>query len=126
MYTWLRRIAINTFLNQKRKKASSMMGLLEDDVPETEPRSNQPASDEQAIYRVTSDLVEQAINKLSPRERTAFVLKHHQELSIKEVSSAMEVADGTVKSLLFRATKKLQLSLAHLHESIQPVEVVKS
>lgn len=116
IYTWLRRIAINTHLNRRRKLSLRMMRLFgEDDTSEDIPtEALSPASEaDGAVLRVH---IERAMLQLSPRERTAFVLRHHQDMSIHEVAEAMEVADGTVKSLLFRATQKLQQALAFLRE----------
>ena len=62
--------------------------------------------------------VETALKKLSPRERSAFVLRHYQDLSLKEVAALMEVAEGTVKSLLFRATQKLRTALSFYREDL--------
>jgi RNA polymerase sigma-70 factor (ECF subfamily) len=56
--------------------------------------------------------IENALTQLSPRERSAFVLRFYEELSVKEVAEAMECAEGTVKSMLHRGIKKLQKALA--------------
>ena len=116
LYTWLRRIAINTFLNQKRKKSFSLMSLLDDRSNEPDPIVMDANPEDITSFNLTSAMVEKALNNLAPRERIAFVLKHRQEMTIAEVSHEIEVADGTVKSLLFRATKKLQQALAHLND----------
>jgi RNA polymerase sigma-70 factor (ECF subfamily) len=117
MYTWLRRIAINTYLNSRRRKSFSILGFTGDADREMDPVSLDRNPEQVAGDAVLGELVEKAMSNLSPRERAAFVLKYQQELSIAEISTEMEVADGTVKSLLFRATRKLQKSLAHLKES---------
>jgi len=114
MYTWLRRIAINTYLNRKRKKALSMMRFFGDDEKSGETASLAPSPADLAEGAFVRAHIERALDTLSPRERTAFVLRHHQDLSIREAAEAMEVADGTVKSLLFRATRKLQEELEFL------------
>lgn len=115
-YTWLRRIAINTYLNKKRKKALSMMRFFGDDDDarrKTSAEASPAALAEGALLR---SHIERALERLSPRERTAFILRHHQDMSIQEVADDMEVADGTVKSLLYRATHKLRGELAFLRE----------
>ena len=45
-------------------------------------------------------------------------LGHYQDLPLKEVAALMEVAEGTVKSLLFRATQKLRTALAFYREDL--------
>ncbi len=115
LYTWLRRIAINTYLNKKRKKALSMMRFFGDDETAGETVAQTPSPSQLAEGAVLRSHIDRALENLSPRERTAFVLRHHHDLSIRDVAEDMEVADGTVKSLLHRATRKLKTELAHLH-----------
>ena len=93
MYTWLRRIAINTYLNSKRKKSFSLMGLLSDDSAEVHRASADPDPEQLADESITKQVVERALETLSPRERTAFILRHHQELNTSEVAAAMDVSN---------------------------------
>ena len=116
LYTWLRRIAINTYLNKKRKKALSMMRFFGDDEDASDTASEVSSPADSAEGAVLRSHIERAMECLSPRERTAFILRHHQDLSIHEVAEDMEVADGTVKSLLYRATHKLRDELAFLRD----------
>ena len=123
MYTWLRRIAINTYLNKKRKKALTLMRFFgDDDEPDQSP-SEDPSPFDHADGANVRQHIERALKKLSPRERTAFTLRHHQDMSTQDVADSMEVASGTVKSLLFRATRKLQEELSFLREERQPTEI---
>ena len=118
VYSWLYRIAVNTFLNKRRKKALRFRQLWDDFShvpPGTDP---QPETDRQAEADVMRRHVETALKQLSPRERSAFVLRHYQDLSLREVADAMDVAEGTVKSLLFRAAKKLRIALAFYREDL--------
>jgi RNA polymerase sigma-70 factor (ECF subfamily) len=110
--TWLYRICVNTYLNRRRKKAVRCMQLTdtldrthEGTGPESRPGERAERSQMQAH-------IDASLDALSPRERTAFVLKHYDGLKIKEVADAMDVASGTVKSLLYRATRKLRDELA--------------
>ena len=118
MYTWLRRIAVNTYLNKKRKKALVFMRFFGDEEETERSPSAEPAPDSSAEGTILRQHVERALDALSARERSAFVLRNYHELSVKEVAASMDVADGTVKSLLFRATKKLQKELAFLQPEI--------
>ena len=56
--------------------------------------------------------IEEALKTLTPRERTIFVLRHYQEHALKEIAEMLELSEGTVKSFLFRAIKKLQKALS--------------
>ncbi|MFB6230997.1 MAG: RNA polymerase sigma factor [Salinibacter sp.] len=111
-FTWLYRIAVNTYLNGQRGAATEAE-MLQPDVDTTpgDARSH-PSPSQQAERRQIQADIEEALDVLSPRERTAFVLKHEHDLLIREVAEAMEVAPGTVKSMLYRATRKLRDALS--------------
>lgn len=115
--TWLYRIAVNTYLNKKRKKALAFMKLWGDvGEPELSHPSHRP--DEHAEASTIQRHIDQALEKLSPRERSAFVLRFYQDLPVREVAETLEVAEGTVKSLLYRATQKLQKELAFYRQEL--------
>ena len=79
----------------------------------TDARSN---TEQDAESNSIREHVHKALDLLSPKERSAFALRHYNEYSVKEVAQALEVAEGTVKSLLFRAVKKLRKQLVFLIE----------
>lgn len=56
--------------------------------------------------------IDEALNKLTPQERSAFVLRHYHDLPIREVAETMAIAEGTVKAYLFRAVQRLRKELA--------------
>lgn len=116
MYAWLRKIAVNTHLNRKRKKSVTFMRLF-GDVSGTETWEGSAPSPERGAE--TDDVrshVDRALASLTQRERSAFVMRHYQEMSTREVAEVLGVAQGTVKSLLFRATGKLRTSLHYLRQ----------
>lgn len=115
-FSWLYRITVNTFLNTRRKKALRFRQLWDD-------FSHRPTHDEAAPETsVETEAVQrhiaQALDRLSPRERSAFVLRHYHELSIKEIAIVLEIAEGTVKSLLFRGVQKLREVLAFYRDEL--------
>ena len=55
--------------------------------------------------------VQSALKTLSERQRTIFELKVFHEMSILEIAQLKGIAEGTVKSSLFRATRKIQKEL---------------
>lgn len=62
---------------------------------------------------VIGEHIERALGTLTPRERSVFVLRHYEELSMKEIADVLKITDGTVRSILFRALKRLQQELSH-------------
>jgi len=58
------------------------------------------------------DHISQALTKISPKERTVFVMRHYNDLKLHEIAEILNITIGTVKSLLFRAIKKLRKELS--------------
>jgi RNA polymerase sigma-70 factor (ECF subfamily) len=58
--------------------------------------------------------INHALDKLTPRERMVFELKHYQGLKLRTVGEILNTTEETAKNTLFRATQKLRGSLADL------------
>ena len=63
--------------------------------------------------------LEKELNELEANHKTTFVLRYHEELSIKEIAEIMECAEGTVKSRLFYTIQKLSQKLKILNQIIE-------
>ncbi len=61
--------------------------------------------------------VERAMQRLSARQRVVFTLRHHEELSLREIAALLELEEGTVKSHLHRAVHLLREELKDLQEN---------
>jgi RNA polymerase sigma-70 factor (ECF subfamily) len=59
--------------------------------------------------------INQSLLTLSHQQRTVFILKHLQQLKIKDIANILDLSDGTVKKYLFRAMEKLRVSLKEYH-----------
>jgi RNA polymerase sigma-70 factor (ECF subfamily) len=55
-----------------------------------------------------------AMERLSPRERIVFEMKHYQGLKLRAIGDALGTTEETVKNSLFRATRKLRHELGEL------------
>jgi RNA polymerase sigma-70 factor (ECF subfamily) len=64
-------------------------------------------------------IVQEAINSLPTKQKTAIVLSRYEELSYKEISKIMELSISSVESLLFRAKENLAKKLIRYKEKIQ-------
>ncbi len=62
---------------------------------------------------------QKAIEALDEKHSTVFSLRHLQGLSIKEIAEAISISEGTVKSRLFHATKKLAFQLSHFKTEVK-------
>lgn len=120
--TWLIRIAINTVRDHERRRrpvvSFSEISRDEEDSDGPLPRSLDPTDgtspEKEALSREIRRRVNKALVSLSPRQRAVFVLKHFNQKSIPEISKAIGLDEGTIKSHLFRAARKLRELLEDL------------
>lgn len=122
--SWLYRITVNTFLSQKRLGSNKISDNTIDDneTETTDRRVNDLVSlsdpETFAEGKQIQEHLNIALNKLSPRERAVFVLRNYQGMQLKSCSEHLNISEGTVKSLQFRAVKKLQKELAYYKTQI--------
>ena len=60
--------------------------------------------------------IERALYRLPTLQRAVVILRHMDGLSTKQVSDILECSEGTVKTHLHRALKKMQKMLEHVQE----------
>ena len=109
-YTWLYRITVNTFYNLKRSQNKMpILEALEDGSDHLLNISEEPNDSPERNEIIIA--VKEAAEKLPQKQRTAFLLKHMQNLKIREISGIMGIGEGTVKKYLFRAMEKLRIEL---------------
>jgi len=102
-HTWLRRIMVNSFVSQKRKKVLPWAA----DVTEG-PGFAIAGSDRTAFNNIMVQQILQRIEELSPQQRLMFVMKHQEGLTCEEIAGYFETSVGTVKKTLFRVVSKLR------------------
>ena len=110
--TWLTRIVINEALGRLRALKQRRSRLKAQGVWMIEDHRVIDAPDEALAREQLRCLMERAIAALPDTFRTVFVLRDVEGLSVDETSEALDIPAATVKSRLFRARRKLQLSLA--------------
>jgi RNA polymerase sigma-70 factor (ECF subfamily) len=113
--TWLFRIASNYSLDlirmRKRHEDKRERGKAEErDILQTLP-VNTPGPDRITYSRQVQERVNEALNELSGQERTAFVLRHFEGMSIDEIGEALGTGTNATKHSIFRAVQKLRRSL---------------
>jgi RNA polymerase sigma-70 factor (ECF subfamily) len=118
LLTWIYRIAANKYIDRKRKKILDTIPIETPGSVETK-TGFEPVSNDTNLHpesHIESEMIQKhinhALNQLSPREKTAFVMKHYDDLTIKEIAGIINTTEGTVKSLLFRAVRKMQSALS--------------
>jgi len=118
MSSWLYQIAVNTSIDSLRRKPLKrqklMITLDKASVHENPLGSGIAASDPErsAEASILQSHISQALQKVSPKERSVFVMRHYNDLKMIETAEILNVSVGTVKSLLFRAIKKLRKELS--------------
>jgi len=113
--TWLYRITVNACFDYRSKKSWTAMkptaGFEDRDLkPMFHPHASQDP-EASAEGKVILQHIEEALESLTPRERSIFVMRHYNDLSLKEIAVILRISEGTVKSMLFRALRRLQQKL---------------
>lgn len=109
-YTWLRKIAVNAFINQQRRTIFRFFQPAEHLVPLEEidkELKSEPAMNQRMLL---GDLY-RALKGLNNRERMIFLLKHREGMTYEEIADVCGVSSGTVKKTLFRVVGKLKTEL---------------
>jgi RNA polymerase sigma-70 factor, ECF subfamily len=109
--TWLHRIAANCAFDLLRKRqryeradqpAAFELVTLADDAP----------APDDAVCRVEmARAIESALDQLTAMERTAFVLRHFDDHSIKEIGHVLDLGQSAAKQAIFRAVQKVRRAL---------------
>ncbi|MGO0123382.1 RNA polymerase sigma factor [Desulfothermobacter acidiphilus] len=122
--TYLHRIAVNLFLNQRRKNHCQFLSL---DNPVSTPDgelswqvadNNQNHPQDELERQELALLVRRALNSISREHRAVLVLREMEEMSYEEMAAVLKLAPGTVKSRLNRARAALQKALLKLSREV--------
>ena len=111
-YPWLAAIAVRLSQNWLREhgRTARREGATLDQVQE-------PQSTDAALHDLLSDeqgrRLWHAVAALPSGERTAVTMYYRDEMSVGDIALALGVTSGTIKSLLFRARRRLRGRLDH-------------
>jgi len=118
--SWLYRITINTFLSQTNRKSYKTLRTFEniDQINWSDSgfAGGTESPEKSAESALMKKNISAALERLAKQERSIFVLRYFQQLSIKEISDLLNVKIGTVKSTIHRALKKMQKALDFYRE----------
>lgn len=118
--TWIYRIAVNISINKlRRKKVINFLSLdfWEDEKGEKEMADNSPSPENILEKSELQQIVQEAINSLPAKQKSAIILSRYEELSYKEISRIMELGLSAVESLIFRAKENLAKKLISYKEN---------
>ena len=75
----------------------------------------QPVPDRLVTNSEISEHINNALEKLSPRQKMIFILKHYEGYKLKEIAEILHCGEGTIKKYLFDAVRKMRTHLADLY-----------
>lgn len=99
---WFIRLAVNSALSHANRRKRERLCLQQQAAEENAPRQATPG-----LHRQLQD----AIGRLPDKIRTVFILHDVEGFTHKEIAGIMQCTEGTSKSQLFKARKKLRLLL---------------
>jgi len=121
--TWLFRITTNVCLTYKSRTKEHLKVSIDKDFDD---EGNEFSTTKELVYDGSSpeeissganlgDIVNAAVESLSPKQKMTFVLKHYEGYKIREIAEMLNCKEGTVKKYLFDATKNLRKKLSPVY-----------
>ncbi|HWR53210.1 MAG TPA: sigma-70 family RNA polymerase sigma factor [Bryobacteraceae bacterium] len=106
---WLTRLTRNLLIDHyRRSRLDRASDSIEDQLPMLEEKTNLASrADGMLAGREASELLQRALDKLSPELRETVILRDLEELEYKEIAEVLKVPEGTVKSRLNRGRAEL-------------------
>jgi len=106
--TWVFHIAYNMCKNEYRKTA--VRNEYRQSLGSAETVSEQAGGSRHDILRF-SEALDHHLKMLDEKHRLVFLLRYQQDIPLREIAEILECPEGTVKSRLFGALKKLSEKL---------------
>jgi len=107
--TWLTRLSRNLLIDYyRRTRHERITDSIEEQLPvleEAMPAAARP--DGLVAGREASEILQAALQKLSPELREAVILRDLQEMEYREIADVLHIPEGTVKSRLNRGRAEL-------------------
>ncbi len=124
--TWVTRILINLGLKRlRRRKLSAKVaawfkpaGRFQEALFCWGPH---PAAtpEEEASLKEQAGQLQEALEKLSPRQRAVLLLRYMEGMSVQEIADAMQIGPGTVKTHLVRAVRQVRTTGIRMHREVK-------
>jgi len=125
--TWVTTVTRNLLVDHFRKTKQDRITDSLDAAP-SEHEDAQPLSehirdqglgpDARAQSREVSEVVHQALQKLSPDLREAVILRDLQDMDYRDIATALKVPEGTVKSRINRGRAELARLLQRTYRQV--------
>jgi RNA polymerase sigma-70 factor (ECF subfamily) len=107
--TWLARLTRNLLIDHyRRTRQERLTDSIEDQLPVLEESVSASSRPEGMVAgREASEILQAALQKLSPELREAVILRDLQGLEYREIADILRIPEGTVKSRLNRGRAEL-------------------
>lgn len=111
-YSWLYRIAVNCSIDFLRKRNRGTVIPFEE-LPSNaddalQMMDTQPSPSQIVENKELRRIIRKAVRQLPPGQRRVFNLRYRKELPIKEIASVLNRSEGTVKTHLHHAHRRLR------------------
>jgi RNA polymerase sigma-70 factor (ECF subfamily) len=118
--TWLTRLTRNLLIDHyRRTRNERVTDSIEEQLPRVEEGFVSVARPDSALAgREASQLLQGALNKLSPELRETIIMRDLQEMEYREIATVLEIPEGTVKSRLNRGRAELARLLKKYREAV--------
>jgi RNA polymerase sigma-70 factor, ECF subfamily len=108
--TWLYRVTVNRCRSRMRRKRPPTADWNEIEerlecIPETYPKHD---PEDAALQKERAVALWQAVDGLSEEHRTTVFLRYQRGLSYSEIAETLSISEGTVKSRLYHAHRRLK------------------
>jgi len=116
---WLTRVSVNACLDRLRSRRWRFW--RQRPAPDDEQailalaRDRGASAEDRVFAREIAARLTAALDGLSPRQRSIFILKHYEDRSLEEIADLLGLDVGTVKSHMSRALVKLRTELRDLY-----------
>jgi RNA polymerase sigma-70 factor (ECF subfamily) len=117
---WLARLSRNLLIDHyRRTKLDRATDSIEEQLPLLEEKTASMGRTERMLAgREASELLQGALQKLSPELRETVILRDLEELEYREIAQVLSVPEGTVKSRLNRGRAELSRLLRRQNVSV--------
>lgn len=130
-YAWLRQLAFNRLLDLHRRHVTAQRRSVKREDPELSLADRSARALAERVLAVESSpsqrmmqselrrQVREALARLPSADYELLVLRHLEQLSIRDISAVLGISEGAVKTRHVRALKRLRDLLDHLSEEFE-------
>ena len=125
--TWVttitRNLLVDHFRKTKQDRVTDSMDAAPSEHEDAMPLSEQiqdkgPAPDAHVQRREAGEVVQEALQKLSPELREAVILRDLQDMDYRDIAAVLKVPEGTVKSRINRGRAELARLLQRIYRQV--------